>query len=194
MTMYSTDGKGNWTKRIWSEKCPEKFFLNHKCQGVKGHDGNHWCYGEDGSYFFGVPGELEPHDIRCGSTPPNNEDWINPVDKSNDYYMSNYTDVEVTDLSEIARLESGDVNDDESINGPIDWEELDEETSTELKRRIKAYDTAKQKKETVEEYLAKHAVLDGKGNMDGMFVAFNIAMIAVEKTLKNKLIYKKLKG
>jgi hypothetical protein len=45
-------------------------------------------------------------------------------------------------------------------------------------------------KENVEEYLRKHSVLDGMGNMDGLFVPLSVAMIAVEQCLLNKLEYK----
>jgi hypothetical protein len=43
--------------------------------------------------------------------------------------------------------------------------------------------------ETVENYLRKHSVLDGRGNMDGAWVPLSVAMIAVKKYIDNKLIY-----
>lgn len=41
--------------------------------------------------------------------------------------------------------------------------------------------------ETVEEYLTRHAVLDGQGNLDGYFVPLSIAMIAIDLVSQNKL-------
>ena len=40
------------------------------------------------------------------------------------YYMSHFTDSEVTDPDEIARLEHGEMKDGESINRPVSPEEL----------------------------------------------------------------------
>jgi len=45
-------------------------------------------------------------------------------------------------------------------------------------------------KENVEDYLRKHSVLDGQGNMDGSFVPLSVAMIAIEQCLEGKLEYK----
>ncbi len=42
----------------------------------------------------------------------------------------------------------------------------------------------------VEDYLRKHSVLDGMGNMDGEFVPISIAMIAIEEVIDGKLEYK----
>lgn len=44
-------------------------------------------------------------------------------------------------------------------------------------------------KENVEEYLRRYSVMDGMGNMDGSFVPFSIAMLAVKQCLENKLEY-----
>jgi len=41
-------------------------------------------------------------------------------------------------------------------------------------------------KENVEDYLRKHSVLDGQGNMDGSFVPLSVAMIAIEQCLEGK--------
>lgn len=41
----------------------------------------------------------------------------------------------------------------------------------------------------VEEYLLKHAVLDGNGNMDGYMVPFSIAQNAIELVLKDKISF-----
>jgi hypothetical protein len=144
-TLYSTDGEGHWVKRVWSKQCSESIMFSRRCQGVEGHEGNHWCYAEDGSYHYDVPGDLEPHDIAGGMTPPGHKSWISPVDKADDYYMGHYTDTEITDPDEIARLEADDVPEGASITGPVKWDELDEEDAAELKRRMEAYDRAKEK-------------------------------------------------
>lgn len=146
-TMYSTDGKGYWVKRVWSEQCEENILFSRQCQGVKGHEGDHWCYGEDGSYHYDVQGDLEPHDIAGGMTPPGHKSWISPVDKADDYYMSHYTDIEITDPDEIARLEAGEIEDGESINGPVKWDDIDEETAEKLKKRLADYDRCKKEEE-----------------------------------------------
>lgn len=41
--------------------------------------------------------------------------------------------------------------------------------------------------ESVEEYLTKHAVLDGMGNMDGYMVPLSVAMIAADMARAGKL-------
>lgn len=41
--------------------------------------------------------------------------------------------------------------------------------------------------QTAEDYLRRHAVLDGRGNMDGMWVPISVAMIAIEHVINGKL-------
>lgn len=138
-TLYSSDGDGHWIKTVWEDQCGEAVFLRGKCQGVKGHEGDHWCYGPDGSYHSEVQGELEPHEIRGGSTPPGHESWISPVDKAADYYLTFYERTEVTDAKEIARLEAGNLGENESITQPVKWDELEEDVADELQRRLKNF-------------------------------------------------------
>jgi len=40
-----------------------------------------------------------------------------------------------------------------------------------------------------EDFLRGYGVLDGRGNMDGVFVPLSVAMIAIEQVLKGKLEY-----
>jgi hypothetical protein len=41
--------------------------------------------------------------------------------------------------------------------------------------------------ETVEQYLLRHAVMDGQGNIDGLFVPLSVAHIAAENAMVGKL-------
>ena len=41
---------------------------------------------------------------------------------------------------------------------------------------------------TVDEYLWRYAVIDGKGNLDGAFVPISVAKLAVELYSKDKLL------
>lgn len=38
-----------------------------------------------------------------------------------------------------------------------------------------------------EEYLRSHAVIDGRGNMDGSMVPLSVAMIAIQQVIEGKL-------
>ena len=71
--VFYTDGQGHWTKREYAKQCPETILMD-ECQGVAGHEGNHWCYSSNGSYNW----ELNEEDSKNlgdmntvgGSTPP----------------------------------------------------------------------------------------------------------------------------
>lgn len=139
---YYGDGKGNWSKRVWADKCSENIWFTGECQGVEGHEGDHWCYSKDGSYNYGVRGDLEAHDIAGGSTPPGHKDWISPVDMADKYYMRFHEDTEVTDPELIARLNRGEIEDGESLDQPLNFDDLEEE----LKCRLDAYDENKEEK------------------------------------------------
>jgi len=121
---YYGDGEGNWVMRVWAEQCPEPIMFSGKCQGVKGHEGDHWCYSEDGSYNYDVQGELEPHEIAGGITPPGHDSWISPVEMADKQYRCFHEDTEVTDPELIARLNRGEIEDGESLSQPISYENL----------------------------------------------------------------------
>ena len=54
--LYSTDGKGHWGQaRNGKPQCPYKVLFNHQCQGAEGHQGDHWCYGPDGTHHWSHP-------------------------------------------------------------------------------------------------------------------------------------------
>ena len=72
-----------------------------------------------------------------------------------------------------------------------DWDDMTEAERTAYYRSTPAAKLEPMKyDETVEQYLYRHSVLDGMGNMDGSFVPLSVAMIAVEKILKYELQYK----
>ena len=119
---YYGDGEGNWGKRVWAEQCPETILFGYQCQGVKGHEGDHWSYGPDGSYHYDVQGELEPHDIAGGMIPPGHKTWISPVDKMEEHHRCHYEDSEVTDPDLIARLNRGEIEDGEALNQPVKFD------------------------------------------------------------------------
>ena len=120
-TTYYSDGEGGWVKRVWGEQCEEEVFLD-QCQGLKGHDGDHWHYSLDGSYYW----SRQRDDPRRGSaaagmTPPGSKDWISPVDKAAEKYNEFYEDSDVIESELIERLERGELRDGETIIEPNIW-------------------------------------------------------------------------
>jgi hypothetical protein len=123
--MLSTDGKGNWWRREWKPQCPEKVFIFRQCQGVEGHEGEHWCYRENGSFEWSRDKDHPDYEnAASGSIPPDHKDYRTPLEMQQHYYMSHYTDSEVTNPEEIARLERGETREGESINRPCTPEEI----------------------------------------------------------------------
>ena len=57
-------------------------------------------------------------------TPPGHDSYRTPLEMQVHYYMTHFTDSEVIDPDEIARLERGEMKDGESIDRPISPEEL----------------------------------------------------------------------
>lgn len=119
--MFSTDGKGHWWRREWAQKCPEKVFFGRHCQGVEGHKGVHWCYGEDGSLHWD-DNELDPQEDGCsGTTPPGHPSYITPLKMSKKLWLNHFTDSEVTDPDELDRLEREETRPGECITCPAGW-------------------------------------------------------------------------
>lgn len=117
--LFSTDGDGHWWRREWPLQCDQKVFLSGECQGVKGHDGVHWCYHPSGSFEWDKNEDnLHDDDVVAGSTPPDHKDYVSPIDMQDKYWLSHFVDSEVIDKDEIARLERGEMKDGESITGP----------------------------------------------------------------------------
>jgi lactoylglutathione lyase len=133
--MLSTDGKGNWWRREWKRQCPEKVFILDRCQGVEGHEGDHWCFKKDGSFAWSRDKDHpEYKHAASGFTPPDHKDYRTPLEMQQQYYMSHYTDSEVTDPDKIARLEREETRDGESINRPCTPEEIEELGLDDLKK------------------------------------------------------------
>lgn len=125
--MLSTDGKGNWWRREWMRQCPERVFIMDRCQGVEGHEGDHWCFKKDGSFAWSRDKDhSEYRNAACGSTPPDHKTYRTPMEMQEHYYISHFTDSEVTDPAEIARLERGEIKNGESINRPCTPQEIEQ--------------------------------------------------------------------
>jgi hypothetical protein len=76
-----------------------------RCQGVKGHEGVHWRYAPSGDFEWHYNMDDPKHDGCAGSTPPGHKSYVSPVKMQKHYFMSHYTDTEVTDKGIIAMLE-----------------------------------------------------------------------------------------
>jgi tRNA (cmo5U34)-methyltransferase len=124
---YSTDGQGRWLKRVWGVQCPETILFGDRCQGVVGHEGDHWCFHPDGSYHY------RPHDsdprrehIGCATIPPGHAEYRTPLEMSRQRYLNFHEDVEITDAKEIARLERDDVGPEDVVHRPCTDEEVEQ--------------------------------------------------------------------
>jgi hypothetical protein len=119
---YYTDGKGYWLRRVWKPQCPAKVFIYGRCQGVKSHRGFHWCYSASGDFEWAANGEVANDDAAAGSTPPGHSEYVSPVKMQKHYYLSHYTDEEVTDKAIIAMLEKDKTPEKgASIDRPVTW-------------------------------------------------------------------------
>lgn len=104
--LYSTDGKGHWIRREWKLQCTHEVFMASQCQGVEGHEGDHWCYRPCGSYNWEHPeGEYDDYEGVAGDIPPGHKSYISPQKMAKHYFMSHYEDTKITDPKLIARLE-----------------------------------------------------------------------------------------
>jgi len=98
---YQTTKGGPWKYRL-DRQC-DKSLGFATCQGVEGHDGDHWVYRPDGSYLHSSP------DGSISSTPPIFDTWISPKDKIKEHYLSHPEYGMVTDPAIIKILNSGEV-------------------------------------------------------------------------------------
>ncbi len=138
--MYSTDGKGNWWKREWCQKCAEEVFIYGQCQGVVGHNGVHWRFGESGDFKWQIneSGKIpRDSDAVCGTIPPDHKSYKTPLVMEKHYWLSHYVDSKVTDPKDIKRLEADKVRDGESINRPLDLGKLPAKLRKQLTKRLK---------------------------------------------------------
>lgn len=109
---FKTSGK--WIKREWTPLCNAKVNFSGKCQGREGHSGRHWCYRPDGSYEWAAN---EKEEYAGGTIPPDHHNYIHPKEKMVDHWSNFYTETEITDPSEIDRLEKREIRDGESLIG-----------------------------------------------------------------------------
>jgi hypothetical protein len=117
---YYADGHGRWMRREWKSQCSSKVFIYGRCQGVKGHKGVHWCYSPSGSFTWDDNDADPQHDGCAGSTPPGHKDYVSPAKMQKHYFMSHYSDTDVTDSAIIAMLEKDKTPEpDASINRPV---------------------------------------------------------------------------
>lgn len=117
--LFSTDGRGNWNRREWVPQCNKKVFLGTRCQGIFGHKGVHWNFNPSGSFQWDDNEEDSTENGCSGTTPPGAEGYKTPLEMQSQYYMNNFKDSDVTDPDEIARLERGEMNKNETIDRPV---------------------------------------------------------------------------
>jgi hypothetical protein len=113
--MFFNNGYGKWIKREWSIQCSEKILFSNQCQGIKGHKDVHWYYKSDGSFAWADNKNDPRHDGYSGSTPPDHEKYVTPQSMMEKLWLTNFIDFEVMDKEEIARLEKGEMRDNESV-------------------------------------------------------------------------------
>jgi tRNA (cmo5U34)-methyltransferase len=169
VTLY-TDGKGRWLQRVWGIQCPETILLNDRCQGVVGHQGDHWCFGPDGSYHY-RPHVSDPRrkNIGCGMISPDNAEYRTPLEMSRHRFLNFHEDAEITNADEIARFERGDFRPEESVNRPCTEQEM-----MQLRQlgRLESDDQALRRQRSVElEYQPKD--LSSKSTTDEITARFN---------------------
>ena len=122
---YYTNGKGYWLRREWKPQCSSKVFIYGRCQGTKGHRGVHWRYSPSGDFLWDDNADDPKHNGCAGSTPPSHESYVSPLKREKHYFLSHYTDTQVTDKATIALLEKGKTPErDASINRPVTRAEI----------------------------------------------------------------------
>lgn len=105
---YYKDRDGRWWRRRGAWRCCEEVMFIGQCQGVLGHEGVHWGYSPSGDFCFGDPRGFD------GQTPPGHPHYRNPEDMREFYYLDKVSEpFLVEDPDEIARLESGKLEDGE---------------------------------------------------------------------------------
>lgn len=112
---YTTDGKGSWVKRIWAVQCSDTTLFREQCQGVAGHTGDHWCFRPDGSCLYN-PHETDSqcNEIGCAIIPPGSSGYRTPLEMSRYRHSTFDEDSEVTEPSEIERVQRGEFAPNES--------------------------------------------------------------------------------
>lgn len=110
---YYNVAKRKWVKRVWAEQCGVRVLIS-KCQGVKDHDGDHWCYAPSGSL------DKTNSDGGASMIPPGHADYISPIEMDKLYFIRHHSDVDVTDPVIIEKLENGETPEwDASLDRPV---------------------------------------------------------------------------
>ena len=80
----------------------------------------HWCYSPSGDFQWD-DNAADPKRNGCaGSTPPGHKAYVSPAKMQEHYFLSHYTDTEVTDKAIIAMLEKDKTRErGASIDGPV---------------------------------------------------------------------------
>jgi len=149
--VYHQIGPRKWVQQVFVDQCEHKMVMPRgRCQGVKGHSGDHWMYGQSGSYVTSSNKKnLKPYDIAGGMCPPGHASYISPEEKISDYYITCNETSDVIDEDLIDKLENDeDMPDNVSVTRPISDEELDEITTSDgktLRESVEAFTEAHHK-------------------------------------------------
>ena len=117
-----------WIKIVHQDKCDEPVSVfRGKCQGVKGHSGDHWCYSECGSLQLYPNKDEEPNpEWGYSNIPPGNKDYISPEEKRSHYYLGFSTSCDVKDKQLITKLENDEfLGEDVSIDRMVTEEDME---------------------------------------------------------------------
>lgn len=122
--MYSMIDEERWSQRIWKEQCPhEMIFGQHRCQGVEGHKGVHWCFNAAGEFEY-EDNDADSTENGCsGTIPPGHQHYRTPLEMQKHYHILHYEDSEVIDPVVLARLKRGRLQANESRIVPVSPEE-----------------------------------------------------------------------
>ena len=124
-TTFYFDGEERWLRRDWAPQCSHKILLLGRCQGVEGHEGDHWCFAPNGSYHWSRDKDhLDYKQAASGMTPPTSEGYRTPLEMNSHYHLNHYEDQKVTEPEELDRLNRGDFQPEESVDRPCTEEEF----------------------------------------------------------------------
>lgn len=112
-TTFYGNGEGKWIRIERLDKCSYDSLFFQDCQGCEGHSGPHWVYSPAGFLQQVLPnGDYL-------SIPPDNKDYVHPMEMIKNHHSRLGVQSEVTDLEEIERLNRGEIFENESMFSPI---------------------------------------------------------------------------
>lgn len=136
---YLRDDDGKWTKKICASQCPFEDVFGWKCQGCKGHSGDHWAYDAKGFYLWHKNSREETsrskYRIVSGTTPPGHPSYISPEQRQQDIYFRHSTFEPVTSKRLIKKLEDGEYPDLACVIRPVQDERLPQSVKKRLQAR-----------------------------------------------------------